>query len=103
MHRTKRNINSTEAILDELSECIPDPRSNPEQESESMVIRDSINAFLGGLSEDNRKIFVRRYWYAGSIEDIAAEYGFSPSKVKTSLMRTRKKLKERLESKGITV
>ncbi|MGN1423226.1 MAG: RNA polymerase sigma factor [Oscillospiraceae bacterium] len=103
MHRKKRDVNSTEAILDELSECIPDPNSNAERISESMELRDSINAFLGTLSEDNRKIFVRRYWYASSVEDIARDYGFSLSKVKTSLMRTRNNLKKHLESEGIVV
>ena len=81
MHRKKRDVNSTEAIL----------------------IRDSINDFLGTLSADNRKIFVRRYWYASPIEEIAQEYGFSVSKVKTCLMRTRSKLKKHLESEGIIV
>lgn len=103
MHRKKRDVNSTEAILDELSECIPDPNSDVEQAAESMVIRDSINEFLGTLTADNRKIFVRRYWYASPIEEIAKDYGFSVSKVKTCLMRTRKKLKDHLESEGIIV
>lgn len=103
MHRKKRDINSTEAILDELAECIPDPNTDADRISESMELRDSINAFLGTLSADNRRIFVRRYWYASSVEDIARDYGFSLSKVKTSLMRTRKKLKEHLESEGIFV
>lgn len=103
MHRKKRDVNSTEAILDELSECIPDPGSDVEQTAESTLIRDSINQFLGTLSADNRRIFVRRYWYASPIEEIAQEYGFSVSKVKTSLMRTRSKLKKHLESEGIIV
>lgn len=65
-----------------------------------MIIRDSINDFLGTLSADNRKIFVRRYWYASPIEEIAQEYGFSVSKVKTCLMRTRSKLKNILKARG---
>ena len=101
MHRKKRDVNSTEAILDELSECIPDPGTNVEQAAESMIIRDSINEFPGTLSEDNRKIFVRRYWYASPIEEIAQE--FSVSKVKTCLMRTRSRLKKHLESEGINI
>ena len=103
MHRKKRDVNSTEAILDELSECIPDPGSDVEKAAESMIIRNSINDFLGTLSADNRKIFVRRYWYASPIEEIAQEYGFSVSKVKTCLMRTRSKLKKHLESEGVIV
>ena len=103
LHRKKRDINSTEAILDELAECIPDPNSDVEKISEDGELRNSINAFLGTLSEDNRKIFVRRYWYAGSVEEIASDYGFGKSKVKMSLLRTREKLKEYLESEGIAL
>lgn len=103
LHRKKRDINSTEAILDELAECISDPSSDVERISEDGELRDTINAFLGTLSEDNRKIFVRRYWYAGSVEEIALDYGFGKSKVKMSLSRTREKLKEYLESEGIAL
>lgn len=103
LHRKKRDINSTEAILDELAECIPDPNADVEKISEDSELRDAINSFLGTLSEDNRKIFVRRYWYAGSVEEIASDYGFGKSKVKMSLSRTREKLKEHLESEGIAL
>ena len=97
LHRKKRDINSTEAILDELAECIPDPNSDVEKISEDGELRNSINAFLGTLSEDNRKIFVRRYWYAGSVEEIASDYGFGKSKVKMMLKRARDRLHRRLE------
>jgi RNA polymerase sigma-70 factor (ECF subfamily) len=103
LHRRKRDVNSTEAILDELAEVIPDPNSNVEKISEDSELRDAINAFLGTLTEDNRKIFVRRYWYACTVEDIARDYSFSKSKVKMSLLRTREKLKEYLESEGINI
>ena len=103
LHRKKRDINSTEAILDELAECIPDPNADIEKISDDTELRDAVNTFLGTLSEDNRKIFVRRYWYAGSIEDIMADYGYGKSKVKMSLLRSREKLKEYLESEGIAL
>ncbi len=103
LHRKKRNINSTEAILDELAECIPDPNSDIGKMSEDSELRDAINSFLGTLSEENRRIFVRRYWYASPIEDIVRDYGYGRSKVKMSLLRTREKLKDYLESEGITL
>ena len=48
-----------------------------------------------------KKIFVLRYWYVASIDDIAKTLGFSTGKVKTSLFRTRKKLKNYLEEEGL--
>ena len=54
-------------------------------------------------SKDARIIFVRRYWYADSVAQIAKYYGMSESKVKSSLMRSRNKLQAFLEKEGITV
>ena len=48
-------------------------------------------------------IFLRRYWFADSIEEIAARYRISQSKVKTQLHRTRNKLRQYLEKEGIAV
>lgn len=103
MHRQKRNVDCMKSILDELAGCVPDISSDVERIVEDRELSDSINAFLGTLSEDNRKIFVRRYWYADSVEHIAKTYGFSVSKVKMSLLRTREKMKEHLEKEGINV
>ena len=60
-----------------------------------------VNAFLNGLPETERYIFVCRYWYLDPVADISARYGFSQSKVKTMLWRTRKKLLLRLEKEGV--
>ena len=46
---------------------------------------------------------MRRYWYMDSVHEIAARYGFGESRVKTSLFRTRQKLREYLEKEEIGV
>lgn len=43
--------------------------------------------------EEQRLIFLRRYWYADPVREIARRYGIGESSVKTTLHRTRKKLK----------
>ncbi|MBO5070391.1 MAG: RNA polymerase subunit sigma-70, partial [Roseburia sp.] len=45
---------------------------------------------------ESRVLFVRRYWYMDSIADIAGRFGFSESRVKSNLFRTRNKLRMRL-------
>ncbi|HBN85714.1 MAG TPA: hypothetical protein DDZ89_17945 [Clostridiales bacterium] len=45
----------------------------------------------------------RRYWYFSSVKEIAKDYGMSESNVKMTLLRTRKKLKQRLEKEEITI
>ena len=47
-------------------------------------------------------IFVRHYWFGESIPEISKRYGFSESKVKTTLHRTREKLRKYIEKKGAT-
>ena len=43
---------------------------------------------------------MRRYWYLDPVADIARRYSLSQSKVKTTLFRCRKQLRERLETEG---
>ena len=56
--------------------------------------------FLDALNITERRVFLRRYWYLDSTEEIASAFGFSQSKVKSMLHRTRKKLRQQLEKEG---
>ena len=85
----------------EMDECIPD--HSLERKLEGEELGQLLNAFLDGLSRENRLIFLRRYWYADPVREIAERYQISESKVKTQLHRTRKKLQQFLEGKGIRV
>lgn len=83
------------ALTDEMAQCLPDClHESPMTEVE---YRDRINAFLASLPVSARRVFLRRYWYADSVSDIARRYRMSESNVKTTLHRTRKKLFEFLE------
>ncbi len=62
-----------------------------------------INDFLKQEKEDARNVFLRKYWFFDSVESIAVRYGFSESKVKSSLFHTRTRLRKYLESKGVYV
>lgn len=46
-------------------------------------------------------MFVCRYWYLDSVGDIAEKFGYSQSKVKTALHRTRRKLLDYLNKEGV--
>lgn len=46
-------------------------------------------------------VFLRRYWYAESVREVAEACGVSESKVKMSLHRTRKKLREFLQKERL--
>ena len=91
-----------DVIYEELKECIAD-RTCEEARTDTIAITDALGKFLKEISKDARIIFVRRYWYADSVAQIAERYGMSESKVKSSLMRSRNRLKAFLEKEGITV
>jgi RNA polymerase sigma-70 factor (ECF subfamily) len=48
-------------------------------------------------------IFVQRYWYFCSIDEIAENLGIGQSRVKMSLLRSRSKLRQLLEKEGVAV
>ena len=56
--------------------------------------------FLGKLSERDRDIFIRRYWYMDPIKKIADRHASGESKIKSILARSRKKLYELLKEAG---
>ena len=89
-------------ILDELSECISNA-NEIDDAINSIILSKVLNNFLKALSDESRRIFIKRYWYMLSVSEISEEMSISISKVKSSLMRTRKKLKEKLEEEGVNV
>ncbi|MBQ8135229.1 MAG: sigma-70 family RNA polymerase sigma factor [Clostridia bacterium] len=91
----KRGGGELPEVLEELSECITES-GNPVNEMEKKLLNETINLFVKELKNTEQKVFLCRYWYADSVESIAKQFGFTQSKVKSMLMRTRIKLKERL-------
>ena len=86
-------------LSDELACCIPDV--SREQQLQSQELGALLNDFLGTLSDENRRIFMRRYWYGESIGEIAQRFRLGESNVKTKLMRTRNALRAFLEKEGV--
>ena len=89
------------SITEEMVNCIPDPSNRLDSQEEDLG--DALNRFLAMLSKESRVIFLRRYWFADSIEEIAIRYHISQSKVKTRLYRTRNQLRVFLEKEGISI
>ena len=98
--RTQSRGAGMETLLGELDECIPDHRG-PEQAAEERVLAECVSAFLRGQTTDNRYIFLRRYWYGESIAEIAEACGASSGRIRSSLFRTRARLRRRLEEEGV--
>lgn len=99
----KRGQGQVPLILSELEDCISALNSQPDEKFEGEEITEVINKFLSKLKPEQQKVFVRRYWYASSIKEIAEDYSISESKVKSILFRLRKKLKKELEREGVVL
>lgn len=98
----KRGLGQVPLVLDELADCIP-AADSVERALDDAVLTEVFNRFLSGLPKEARMVFMRRYWYVSSVNEIAADCGFSPSKVKMLLLRARNELKRILEKEGVTL
>ena len=96
----KRGSGSIHLAYEELSECIP-ADGEIEDALETQELAEIVDAFLDTLPPAEQKVFICRYWYFDSISAISNQFGFSESKVKSMLHRTRKKLRSRLIEEGV--
>ena len=85
--------------LSELADILSTP-DTPQQQCERAELAAVISDFLRSQNEEDRNLFVRRYWYSDSIRDISAQYGLRENTVKSRLLRTRQRLKAYLEKEG---
>ncbi len=96
----KRGGGEMPLVLDELNDVAADG-AGVETEYEKRRLSEAVNAFVTALPETEQKIFLCRYWYMDSVASICKQFGFSESKVKSMLHRTREKLRVLLEKEGL--
>ena len=97
----KRNANY-DLVLDELEECIPSGM-DVESEIECRELTAAINRFLETLGHEDRVLFVRRYFFAEPVAQIAAATHFSANRTSVRLFRLREKLRNYLQKEGLSV
>ena len=98
--RLKRGGGEVDLCLEELENCV----SGAESVEDALVRKEQlscINRFLDTLPDVERRVFLQRYWYFYSVEDIAKRFGFSVSKTASMLHRTRQKLNKQLAREGL--
>lgn len=101
MHAQKR-FDGVEVALAELEDIIPSGES-VEQTVDSNMLRQHLNEWLMSISEQDRMLFVRRYWYGDKTYELARKCGVSDSTMSRRLTRLRENLREFLTGKGETV
>lgn len=97
----KRN-SSYDIALDELKGTLLSP-TTPESELDAKTLAELLNRFLDGLSEENRVIFMRRYWFSDTCAQIGERVGLTEKNVSVRLARTRKRLRDYLKEKEVPI
>ena len=96
----KRQSERMVQTLDEIAELLPDD-TDLESELDGRMLTDTVNAFLHKQPKDKRMLFVRRYFYLDSIKELSERFGLTESNITVTLMRMRKKLKDKLSKEGL--
>ena len=98
--RQKRGGGETPLALEELAECVPSD-ADPARELELRELQEAIRRFVEGLPDTEQKVFVARYWYLASVEEISRRLGWTRSRTKSLLFRLRKRLRAFLEEEAL--
>ena len=88
-------------MLSELDDCIPDCRKGVEETVETKELGAYVNRFLATKNGEDCGLFVSRYFYSMTTEQLAAKYGCSPRQIKYRLQKLRAGLKRYLQREGV--
>ena len=83
--------------FEDLEACIPMP------DEESPALAEELAAFLKTEGETDRALFVGRYWFACSVEELARRTGMTKRAVHMRIFRTRERLRAYLTERGYSV
>lgn len=89
-----------ELALEELEDCLP-AGETVESGAEAGEATRAIQDFLDGISQENRAIFLGRYWFAASYREIGQRMGLSEKTVSVRLSRLRQKLRDFLKDREV--
>lgn len=99
-NRSQKRYNGAQVSLSELSECIP-VSNNVEETMDAKELSEFISDWLCTLSQDNRVLFLRRYWFGDTLDTLACECNTTPNKLAARMYRLRQNLKTAMEKGGV--
>lgn len=89
-----------EVAYDEIAETLA-AEDSVDQRMETRLLVQSVEGFLDTLRQEDRVLFLRRYWFSDSYAEIASQLGISEKNVSVKLTRVRKQLKKYLSNRGL--
>ena len=99
-HRKKRICSDMTESLDDLSDFLTDDFSVEDEVLRKETAR-ALNVFVSSLPEERKMLFVKRYFYSGSVSGIARETGMKQRNVKKELEAVKEELRKYLDEKGL--
>lgn len=97
--KAEKRSQSYAESYDELESLIGS--EDVESEYDAKELQKCIDLFTEDLPAEQRQVFICRYVFFASIEEIADKFGYSREKVKSMLFRIRNNLKKRLNQEGL--
>ena len=85
---------------DEIPESTPAPEPTPEELILRKERQNAIKYALGQLSQSDRNLFYRKYYYLQSTMQIASELGMTERAVEGKLYRLKKRIRKMLGGEG---
>lgn len=82
--------------LEEIEELIAD-----ETDLDDGFLAGLLNEFMSKLPQEDRRVFLQRYYLCQSIDEIAANFAIKPGTVFSKLSRTKEKLRKHLAENGV--
>lgn len=102
-HRARnagKRCSSYDLALEEIAEILPSSDST-EEALDARELARYLEVFLASLRQEDRVLFLRRYWFADSYQEIARRMGLSEKNVSVRLSRLRKRLQTELRERGL--
>ena len=96
----KKRYDGMEVLLSELEDCVPAPGTVEENWDRRQLSR-SISTWLDSLEDEDRRLFIRRYWYGEAVKELAAQRGERVNTLSQRLLRLRRALRTFLETEGV--
>lgn len=97
-HNDAQKRSGITVLLDELAECVPDPKWEGEYD-----LKELLRSFVEALEPEEQRIFLRRYWYGATVQELAEAMHCTESRITGILYRIRKRLRKYLEKEGYNV
>ena len=98
-NHAQRRYSGMDVMLSELEDCLPSSM-DVEQEIEAKELGEFISLWLRNLPEEDRALFIRRYWHGEALTDLAKRMNIPASQLTKRMYKLRLSLKASLEKGG---